>query len=186
MALQAQEWTINGLSVELAIDRRTLGKRLSGLQPFREDGRYKYYLMADVHKHLSAAKGSGEERTIEEEKRRLTTAQADKTELEVETMRGTLIPADQVESVWMNMVSAFRAKILSIPHKLAPQAIACANVADAEQVLRAGVYEALTELSAYDSRQYGNLRNPEEGSGDNSAAARTDSKRMGGSVPAAE
>ncbi len=37
MAMQKQTWTINGLSTELGMDRRTLSKRLSNLPPAEQE-----------------------------------------------------------------------------------------------------------------------------------------------------
>lgn len=67
--MQAQLWTISGLSAQLGIDRRTLAKRLEGLTPAsvetRSDGaKVRRYRLAEVVEHLnsdpSAAKGPSE------------------------------------------------------------------------------------------------------------------------------
>lgn len=50
MALQRQLWSINALSVELGLDRRTLAKRLDGLAPAQESP--KTYRLRDVLDHL--------------------------------------------------------------------------------------------------------------------------------------
>ena len=53
MALTRQAWSINALSVELGLDRRTLGKRLDGLRPLEEGPRgSKLYGLTDVIRHL--------------------------------------------------------------------------------------------------------------------------------------
>lgn len=56
--MQAQLWTISGLSAQLGIDRRTLAKRLQGLTPAsvekRSDGaKVRRYKLADVVAHLN-------------------------------------------------------------------------------------------------------------------------------------
>lgn len=50
MALQRQLWSINALSTELGIDRRTLAKRLDGLVPAQDDP--KTYRLRDVLSRL--------------------------------------------------------------------------------------------------------------------------------------
>ncbi len=50
MALQRQFWSINALSTELGLDRRTLAKRLDGLVPAQDDP--KTYRLRDVLTHL--------------------------------------------------------------------------------------------------------------------------------------
>jgi hypothetical protein len=56
MAMQSKLWTINALSVELGIDRRTLAKRLEHLPPVKvlQVGRRteKRWRLADVLAHL--------------------------------------------------------------------------------------------------------------------------------------
>jgi hypothetical protein len=53
--MQPQLWTLNGLSVELGLDRRTLAKRLHGLQPVKVDGDSRKYLLRDVLEQLQYA-----------------------------------------------------------------------------------------------------------------------------------
>jgi phage terminase Nu1 subunit (DNA packaging protein) len=81
------------------------------------------------------------------QKVRLTEAQADKLDLENREREGELVEADSVRSAWLEMIAAARAKLLSIPTKVAPQVIAMSNAADAEQLVKLFVYEALEELS---------------------------------------
>jgi len=94
------------------------------------------------------------DKTLESERTRLASAQAEKTELEVEVIKGNLIPSESVEAVVNNMISSFRSKMLSLPTKAAPSVVQMADTSEAEELLREYVYEALTELSEYDSEQY--------------------------------
>ena len=55
MAMTRRLWTINSLSVEVKIDRRTLGKRLDGLQPAGKVKGFDAWYLADVLAHLHAA-----------------------------------------------------------------------------------------------------------------------------------
>ena len=119
------------------------------------------------------------DKTLETERTRLASAQAEKTELEVEVIKGGLIPAENVESVVNNMISSFRSKMLSLPTKAAPSVVQMADVAEAEGLLREFVYEALTELSDYDSEQY-STSDDKPSSEAGSAASGSDSKSVGG------
>jgi len=119
------------------------------------------------------------DKTLESERTRLASAQAEKTELEVEVIKGNLIPSDMVESVVNNMISSFRAKILSIPTKAAPSIVQMAEVAEAEDLIREFVYEALTELSEYDSEQYSTPSDKQSGK-TGSATSGPDGKSVGG------
>ena len=84
------------------------------------------------------------------ERARLLKAQADKTELEVMAMNGELIAADEVESLWSGLVASFRARLLALPVRCAHKVMSLKTYQEIESVLRAHVFEALSELSRYD------------------------------------
>ncbi len=88
------------------------------------------------------------------ERARLAKAQADKVQREIAVMDAKLIPADQVESVWGRMVSAFRARILALPSRVAPQVAVENDPHTVDAMLTDVCHEALTELSEYDPDQY--------------------------------
>lgn len=124
----------------------------------------------------------GDPSELEREKTRLTKAQADERELIVERLRRTLIAASDVERVWGDMVSAFRAKMIGIPPKAASIVIAANDRNEAEGILRSMIYEALAELSEYREEDYDsgsgteNTPNPD-------AASQLDGEPVGGQLP---
>lgn len=83
---------------------------------------------------------------IRSERGRLVKAQADKTELEVEALRGTLIATEEVELLWSNLVLNFRGRILGIASKLAVQLVG-KKTSEIEKILKNAHVEALIELS---------------------------------------
>jgi phage terminase Nu1 subunit (DNA packaging protein) len=85
--------------------------------------------------------------TITEHKTRLTSAQADKAEMEVQVLSSSLIKADDVRTTWTEFVSNVRAKLLNLPAKLAHQVIGLDHYAEAEELLTNEIYETLNELS---------------------------------------
>jgi len=85
--------------------------------------------------------------TITEHKTRLTSAQADKAEMEVQVLSSSLIKADDVRSSWTEFVSNVRAKLLNLPAKMAHQVIGLDHYAEAEELLTNEIYETLNELS---------------------------------------
>ena len=85
--------------------------------------------------------------TITEHKTRLTSAQADKAEMEVQVLSSSLIRADEVRSTWTEFVSNVRAKLLNLPAKLAHQVVGLEHYAEAEELLTNEIYETLNELS---------------------------------------
>lgn len=91
---------------------------------------------------------------LDKERTRLASAQADKTELEVEVIKGNLIPTDMVKEAVGSMISAFRSRALSIPTKAANHVVMMADPVQVEELLRRYIYEALEELSEYDPAQH--------------------------------
>ena len=85
--------------------------------------------------------------TITEHKTRLTSAQADKAEMEVQVLSSSLIKAEDVRTSWTEFVSNVRAKLLNLPAKMAHQVIGLDHYAEAEELLTNEIYEALNELS---------------------------------------
>lgn len=112
------------------------------------------------------------------ERARLTHHQANKTALEEQVLQGSLITAEEVESVWSSMIGAFRARMLSVPGRAAQGVIATADISEAEQIIRDLVYEALSELADYDPEQYRTNRG--KGQSASSPAPESDSKPVGG------
>lgn len=86
----------------------------------------------------------------ETEKDRLSRLQGDKIELELATMRSTLIPADQIEPAWTAMVVAFRQTLRSVSTRLSHLLVGKDN-ADAIRVLLDEELDiALNKLATYD------------------------------------
>ena len=91
-------WSINGLSAELGIDRRTLSKKLADLRPDGEGiegGKTvrRWHLMHAL-KHLQAADRAtaAEGQDVHAERARLVRARARKAELEVAALERDLLP----------------------------------------------------------------------------------------------
>ena len=119
-----------------------------------------------------------------QERARLLKAQADKTELEVQTLNGQLIPSAEVEAGWSALVVAFRSRLLGLPTRGAHQVIGKTEFHEVENALRELVQEALTELSLYDPTTDSDTAQEDSAAG--SAAAEINGERMGGQLPAAE
>lgn len=79
-----------------------------------------------------------------------TRARREKTELEVKIIKGALHRSIDVERVMNDMLGAFRARILSLPTKIAPQLVGIPDIPEIKEKLKDAVYEAMNELSDYD------------------------------------
>lgn len=84
---------------------------------------------------------------IEEAKRRKLAAEAELAETELHQVRGRLIELEEVEKTWSELFAACRARLLSLPSKLSPEVFAADSVTEVKGILKAGVIEALNELS---------------------------------------
>lgn len=123
-------------------------------------------------------------KTLEVERTRLVKAQADKTELELEALRGSLVPADEVTAHWQQFIGSARAKLLSMPSKLAGVLIACTDLNEIEAAVEASIYEALAELAGtgLPNAKPSDEQDLDGRFGDMDASPETDSERVGGSV----
>ena len=149
MAMMAQEWSINGLSVEFGVDRRTVAKRLQDVTPCRQDDRTSYYLMRDVAALVGSAQSdSGDTLDLNVERARLAKEQADKCEMENEEKRGRLIDAEKVSVWWVQIITNAKSKLLAVPTKAAPLVLGCKNLAQAKDILEKLIHDTLSELSA--------------------------------------
>lgn len=182
MAMTPQLWSISGLSVELGMDRRTVASRLKDLEPADTRGKTKLYKMSEVVRAVFAPSGSGgDDLDLQQESARLKKAQADKTELEVEVLRGSLIPGEVVERTWTDQIAASRAKLISLPGTVAPRVVGL-EMRDIEHELREIVHQALDEMRAYDPSDYtggGRQQADEAGGRRMGSSAGADSKRVG-------
>jgi len=97
--------------------------------------------------------GEGSSRTrgkLDEERTRLAFHQANKVELEERVAKGELFPVSAFKTVLEDMLTSFKANMISIAPKVAAQVVAMADENDAEDLIQGYVYEALDELSDYD------------------------------------
>lgn len=67
--------------------------------------------------------------------------------LEADKMEGILVDAEQVGAAWKGYVLRCRAKLLSLPNKLALELSGIDNEAEIEQILQKTIDEALAELT---------------------------------------
>lgn len=114
----------------------------------------KWDLIACVHAYLDwKLQGSEQEPKENEkpdywkEKTRLTKAQAEKEELAIAQRKGELVESAEVVRAWANLVMACRAKLLSLPTKLAYELASESNPNVCLDLLTSAIDEALQELS---------------------------------------
>ena len=120
MAMIPQSWTISGLSVELGITRRTVAKRIKDVTPAGENGRGKFYRMADVIPVIYQV-NNGQDGAFDsrQEKAKLDRARRIHEEIKIEQLRGELISRKQVEEESNRNCILIRNRIMGLSNRLA-------------------------------------------------------------------
>lgn len=121
-----------------------------GIVPRAERGRYE--LVPVVQSYIRylrdrAVKGDVHGDDYSAHRTRLIKGRADLIEMEKAQALGELIPAQDVEKAWVDVLTNCRAKLLSIPTKTAPEVFAADSLTEVKATLKTAVNEALLELS---------------------------------------
>lgn len=104
-------------------------------------------IIAYLRKQIEEKEQKSDKKDYFAEKTRLTSAQADKIELENAVRQGELLEASECERAWSGLIGNSRAKLLNIPSKLAPELAIISDPIAVENKLKSVIYEVLWELS---------------------------------------
>jgi phage terminase Nu1 subunit (DNA packaging protein) len=88
-------------------------------------------------------------------KDRLDSARAEIAEIDLAERRGEVLATTSVLAIWQKRVLAFRARMLALPSKIAGQFAPPGKLQQAEDSIRAAIYEALNELAGVDEGDRG-------------------------------
>lgn len=110
----AKLWTLDGIANELATDPKTLSRKLSGLKPDDDSGRFSKYLMINVIRRLYA----DDVKSPSEAKARLDTLRADQVAIKLAIARKEAVPTVAVERAIGRMASMIASVLHSIPLQL--------------------------------------------------------------------
>lgn len=156
---------------------------------FQKAERNRYHLVPTVRAYVrylrdrSVGRDSGE---IEEDYRkgrgRLITVQADIATLELEEKRRQLAPVSEMARVVANDYTNVRAKLLSVPKKVAGMVAIEATEKACEALMMRGIVEALNELVADAAAILDADSGAEGADGSAEAAADPDGERVGGQL----
>lgn len=103
-------------------------------------------------RQVAAGRGGDiEQKSKATEEARRQRLMGDKLELEVDEMRGSLVPIGQIARAWHSIVIILKTRLNAIPAKVAPL-VGAPNPAHAETVIREQIHEALAELSRQEVR----------------------------------
>ena len=104
-------------------------------------------IIAYLRKQVEDKEQKNDKNNYFAEKTRLTSAQADKIELENAVRQGKLLEASECERAWSGLVGNSRARLLAIPSKLAPELAITNDPIAVENRLKLAIHEVLWELS---------------------------------------
>lgn len=97
-------------------------------------------------KSVSNLIGNQDAIDIEEAKRRKMAAEAGLAELELMKEQGSVIEIQKVADEFGEQLTNFRAKMLSLPSKIAAQVFTAQNVQEIRSIIEDGIHEALNEI----------------------------------------
>ena len=122
--------------------------------------------------------------SYDEARTRKVNAEAEIAELELATVHGTLVVAEDVVKAWEEVLGALKGKLLSIPTKAAPIVSAETEAGVCQDILEDLMNEALEELSNYDpsvnaTETKGTEEAPEDGNKNTKAATKANRKSVG-------
>lgn len=141
-------WTVSSLAVEFELDRRTVAQRLNNIQPVEIKGRVKKYDMQDAAKAIIGQVQTGEGiLSYDEARARKMAAEAELSEIELQKERAEVLSVDVVNIINNEIYGNFRAKLLALPARAAPDVFSSSNVKEAKAILRKNINGVLEELS---------------------------------------
>ena len=126
----------------------------SGTIPKADNGTWNLAQCANAYIKYLQGRAGEEKRAYAEERTRLTKAQADKTELELQILRAGVVPAQVIQAVWGRMTGAARARLLAMPYRIAQAALSANTFHEIEAAATVLIAEALDELHEYSPDDY--------------------------------
>jgi phage terminase Nu1 subunit (DNA packaging protein) len=168
-------------------DRRVYQLAAQGVIPRTPEGRYELvpavrgYIRFLRDRAINADVKEGEEG---DHKKRLTKARADIAEAEADRLKGELVSVEHVARVWVEAAANVRARLLAIPHKVAPMVAVENDITVCHGMIETEVHEALSEFSNVEVASTTDEPRPAttDDADCDGAAAEADDFAMGGQV----
>lgn len=139
-------------------DRRVRQLAEEGIIPKTEGGSYE--LVKAISSYINFLKLNNEidntnlAEAYEKEKVLHERAKRQKAEILVRKIKNEVHESEDVEIVLTEMLANFKAKLLSIPTKIAPEIVGYSETSLVEDILKREMYETLEELSEYNPEDF--------------------------------
>lgn len=142
--------TIGRLSELTGRAVNTVTQRLSSLAFTAKGARTRLYESQEALPLIfDMGEGGASVRDLTAERARLSSAQANKVEIEVEVLRGNLFKGDDIRRDLGELFTAFRARLLAIPTRAAQQVAAPDKFVEVADLFTLLIEEALSELANF-------------------------------------
>ena len=132
------------------IDSRTVERILLEYTPDgdsdKRTSRYMGKTVLNALKNYYGTSKKGRETSLEDERIRLTAAQANKAEMELDISRGALLPVTDVIQEMNKILMAIKAITMNLPARIAPAVFNSKTSREVEQIAKGIVNGALHEL----------------------------------------
>jgi len=194
--MSAQTYPLDTISKLLDLTPQRVNQLVNqGIIPRAERGRYELVPVVRAYIHFlrdRKIQGDVHGDDYSTYRTRLTKARAEMAEKENAQLDSKLIPADDAKDAWTAMVANARARLLSIPNKIAPLVCAAETINEAREIIKTEIYEALNELANVEIRTINPIRVVEsesdefDSSEDVEIATESDGEQMGRSEQKAE
>jgi len=163
--MAAQTYPLDTISKLLDLTPQRVNQLVrEGIIPKADRGRYELVPVVQAYiRYLRdrAIKGDVHGDDYSAHRTRLIKARADLLEMEQAQIAGKLIPAEDVENAWIEVLANCRAKMLSIPTKSAPEVFAAESLIEVKGILKTAVNEALSELASVNVQVKNPIRSSE-------------------------
>jgi hypothetical protein len=144
MGMTPRFWTVNGLSTELGLDRRSLAVRLATTPP---DAQVQGHAAWRLKTALAAlGQSTRPQSELDAERAKLARSQREGHELKNAALRGELLPAAEVTAGWEAATGRSRALLLGIPTAAAGTLVMTVTSAASTQAAELRVHEYLVNV----------------------------------------
>ena len=145
MEMQAQQWTVSGLSVETGITRRAVAKALTTCPVAGKKRGATCYWMRDALPLLYSNVSRGID--LREQRARQHKEMADKLEMENAVRRGELVSGKEMAALWETLTTETRQRLMMIPARVGDLVARAKRKTDAKTIIEKEIRDALSGLT---------------------------------------
>lgn len=128
----------------------------SGVMPRVTNGRYKmrdcvhnYVMQLRIQSKNPESGSTDEKPELRDMQAKHEAVKLQMSEMQLKLMQGKLHRSEDVERVMTNMFASMRAKLLSLPSRVAPRVAETSDPTEVMTILQADIYDTLRELAEY-------------------------------------